>query len=460
MSIQAYSAENFLEIYALDNRKGINRDKDFFPNVHRANLRIERKARAIRNFYKKHKSSRTKLNPDRREQAQRLFKNLKSEKKRKRAALTESLQRVSEEISQKAFEISLTAGQANGKPTYSHGDTAAEYYALKQTAENIRRVYRVKQASRNEICSQILNMIKDGYSYHVVRADIKTFYESVPQRNLVKKLDFDSLLSVKSRRILKQVLATYSTMTAGSDKGIPRGVNVSADLAELYMRDLDERIKQLDGVCFYARYVDDIIVLFAQPKHLESIPRLPAISNLIESFDLEVNTEKTFEESISEKPEFEYLGYLFRCNGKDSEVALSCKKMERYHSRLSRVLRCYKRDKSINAKRAYRLLLSRLRFLTGNTQLSNAKSNAHTGIYFSNPLLTDLSQLRDLDMVLSFWARKELAKSPSLKSKVNELSFELGFSRRRIARFNRHKKPGELDELKKIVKAWSYAEKG
>ncbi|WP_156127844.1 hypothetical protein [Pseudooceanicola atlanticus] len=63
-------------------------------------------------------------------------------------------------------------------------------------------------------------------------------------------------------------------------------------------------------------------------------------------------------------------------------------------------------------------------------------------------------------MILSLWAWRELSAKPTLKSEVNKLSFEIGFMRRRMVRFNRHKKPGDRDEMNKIVGAWSYAEKG
>lgn len=460
MSTQAFSAENFLEIYDIDNRNGKNRDKDFFPEVHRSNLRIERKARAIRNFYKKHKAGKSKLNPSRRAQARVLFDNLKNEQKRKRATLTAELQEVSNLVCQKGFAISLTTGIANGKTTYSHSDNPQEYYALRQTGANLRAIYDVKQASRNEICAQILNLIQDGYSYHVARLDISSFYESVPQQELIKRLERDGLLSVQSKRILKQSLKAYSDLNGGTLKGIPRGVNISADLSELYMRDLDENIKQLDGVCFYARYVDDIIVFFAQPEHVKDSERLPKVVSVIKRFNLNVNPIKTKIYDIRTNPKIEYLGYIFECRSKMSKALLSEKKFQRYYARLNYVLKDYERDRSINSKRAHRLLLSRLKFLTGNTQLHNSKRNAHTGIFFSNPLLTDLTQLRDLDMVLSFWASKQLQNSPKLKQKVNSLSFEIGFARRRMFRFNRKRKPGQRDEMNKIVGAWSYAEKG
>jgi hypothetical protein len=43
-------------------------------------------------------------------------------------------------------------------------------------------------------------------------------------------------------------------------------VGISAILAELYMRDLDRNVASFDGVAFYARYVDDIVILFAPTK--------------------------------------------------------------------------------------------------------------------------------------------------------------------------------------------------
>ena len=48
-------------------------------------------------------------------------------------------------------------------------------------------------------------------------------------------------------------------------KGIPRGIGISAYLSELYMRDIDIKIKSLEDVIYYARYVDDIIVIIC-PK--------------------------------------------------------------------------------------------------------------------------------------------------------------------------------------------------
>src|SRR5699024_10410218 len=45
-------------------------------------------------------------------------------------------------------------------------------------------------------------------------------------------------------------------------KGLPRGIGVSAFLSELFMRDIDNQIRNLTDLVYYARYVDDIVAVF------------------------------------------------------------------------------------------------------------------------------------------------------------------------------------------------------
>ena len=44
--------------------------------------------------------------------------------------------------------------------------------------------------------------------------------------------------------------------------GVPRGIGISAYLSELFMRNVDNQIQELDDLIYYARYVDDIIAIF------------------------------------------------------------------------------------------------------------------------------------------------------------------------------------------------------
>jgi len=108
----------------------------------------------------------------------------------------------------------------------------------------------------------------------------------------------------------------------------------------------------------------------------------------------------------------------------------------------------YHLQKSKNSKKAYRLLLKRVRFLTGNTQLTHNKKNAFVGIYFGNPHLTNLWQLKQLDGELKGLSSKVF--SMTLKNKLNKLSFVKGYDEKIFRRFHRK------DEFREIVRAWKY----
>ena len=74
----------------------------------------------------------------------------------------------------------------------------------------------------------------------------------------------NQLLSPKSKTLIKSLLYSYNEITnqlglaKEERRGIPRGAGISAYLAELFMREIDNKIKRANNVSYYARYVDDI----------------------------------------------------------------------------------------------------------------------------------------------------------------------------------------------------------
>lgn len=69
---------------------------------------------------------------------------------------------------------------------------------------------------------------------------------------------------------------------------------MSAYLAELYMRDIDKQIKSLPTVSYYARYVDDIIIVFTPISTKDSRDYLVEIDKIIETkYSLARNKVKT-----------------------------------------------------------------------------------------------------------------------------------------------------------------------
>ncbi|MFA0260826.1 maturase, partial [Vibrio cyclitrophicus] len=95
--------------------------------------------------------------------------------------------------------------------------------------------------------------------------------------------------------------------------------------------------------------------------------------------------------------------------------------------------------------KAYKNLIIRLRFLTGNTRLYNSKSKAFVGVYFSNKFINSTSDLKGLDHFL--YAQANNLQDHKLKKRINKLSFENGFDQKIFRKFS-------IEELSNMSKVW------
>ena len=141
------------------------------------------------------------------------------------------------------------------------------------------------------------------------------------------------------------------------------------------------------------------------------------------------------------------VGMTVRNAGK-CEIAPSTAKVEKYRTRMKAAFEEYRMERSLRTRRAYRELIWRIKFLTGNTRLSNSKSRAATGIYYNNSIATDLTSFGQLDQELK--ALIGTLHSGSLQKKLKKLKFTTGFEQRRYHHFSAR-------ELQTIVRAWKYA---
>lgn len=85
-----------------------------------------------------------------------------------------------------------------------------------------------------------------------------------------------------------------------------------------------------------------------------------------------------------------------------------------------------------------RMLIKRIKFLTNNHQLFRRKSNVFIGIYFSNEFLSDPHpDLIELDKYLKMKITTlPVSTSIKLVNTLNIFSFENGFKKKSIVRFN------------------------
>ncbi|MEM9360125.1 MAG: antiviral reverse transcriptase Drt3a [Pseudomonadota bacterium] len=451
---QTFSRSNLEEIYDEDNRKGKNQDDVFFPEVSASSRRLSAKARALRAFKKRQKKF-AKYPKDVQRRYDVLFRNVLKQRRDRESRISNSLERVSSNINKRSFRVGITKNTKYAKPVYERDGNPESYYALRQITRNIRSLYKTKPANRNIIISQIQNLLDDNFPYFIIKTDIASFFESVDQERLVQKLLKDQLLSTSSVKIIKQILWDFSSLAGTTGKGIPRGLGLSSDLAELFLKVIDRQIQELEDVAYYARYVDDIIILVAPNKTTEKGKYLPKVRELLSNHGLALNEAKTFDcDRDSYQKKFNYLGYEFTLKKGAVDIDITHDKFTKLKKRLLSSFKAYEKQRHKNSKAAYRLLLKRIKFLTGNTRLVNSKRNAFVGVYFGNPNLNKYSRLKALDLILA--AKSSGLLSASLRAKLSEMSFERGHREKPFSKFNRHTGHTRRDEFSQIVEAWRH----
>lgn len=444
---QMFTTENFRRIYDAENRKGIDLANRYFPTLEPFTLAVRDKVQEIRDLRKVEATLKAE---DFEAQLLALKTELVTLKVAKSSAIDALMDDVSQKVLKPSFKISLSQKTGpKGKPVFCIDAEPETFFVIKQLQANIHHIYGVKQANRHDLVCQLRDMLGSKFPFELVRTDISSFYESIDRKRLVEKLDRDQLLSPASKKYVKQVLDSYG-LISGTPTGVPRGVGISAYLAELYLKPVDRAIRAIPGLVLYCRFVDDIVAVFARPpvgKDLGSFKEL--IIAIFGDNGLTHNAVKTSEFRLTDADpkKFEYLGYRFHLKSTRVEISPSAAKVAKYRARMNAAFVDYWRQKPVNPKGAFRNLVGRVKFLTGNTRLSNSKSCAVTGIYFNNSIVTDLSSFELLDRRLK--TRIAELKRPSLQKQLKNLKFTTGFEQRRYHNFS-------TKELQLIVRAWKH----
>jgi hypothetical protein len=441
---QSFSADNFRKILDYENRKGVYLEGEYFKDIEKITEEIKKCNKEIRD--KKNTVSAEDFEIFRIETNEKIEK-LREKKDKK---LNIELQKISDIVLNNKFRVKLTRDdEITGKPVYKVENKPEHYFALKQIQYNLGKLYKVKQSSRFAIVSQIKGLLGDDFPKYVIRTDIQEFYESIPHDLLLQKLNEENLLTFYSKKIIFQILKEYKRLS-GSNKGLPRGVGVSAYLAELYMRDIDKQIKSLPTVSYYARYVDDIIIIFTPISTKDSQNYLVEIDEIIETKNsLARNKQKTKTFNLVQNKtqcKLEYLGYQIHFGQGSINLKLTASKIDRYKRRIDLAIESYLNLAKVNEKKARKNLVKRIKFLTGNTRLLNNKKNILVGVFYSNNLLTDNSDFRYLDSYLTDKIQS-LISVVHLQTRLAKYKFEEGFSSKRFSAFT-------TNELSVILEIW------
>lgn len=266
---------------------------------------------------------------------------------------------------------------------------------------NLKLNARLRLPNRSEIVASLISSLRDGTSYKVYRFDIVSFYESIDRARLYNLLEKNSLCSHKTLGLIKRLFETFHN---DGIKGLPRGLDISAYLSEIYLMGFDEKIKKLSHVSFYARFVDDIIII---TNHISDENITPQVKSIL-SPELTLHDENEYrkhshiflEKSGEYSPvtaihqTLNYLGYEFKIFNYYStnsefrakrkiEIDISNNKVTKIKSRISSSLLSYCSSRKTESD--YKLLLKRVKALTGNYEIHASGTNIKikTGIYYN-----------------------------------------------------------------------------
>ncbi|WP_166387521.1 antiviral reverse transcriptase Drt3a [Polaribacter sp. 11A2H] len=444
---QSFSSSNFNKLFLKENRKG-NFDKTHFTKEY---LDKHEEFKSILREKLDLKKIQVLSKEELDDFAERL-EDVNNEKEEIRLSIFESY---SNTINSKELPFQFKIEYNSIKEAYTVEKDPASYYAVKQLQRNINKTFKVIQADRNKIIKQIFNIVSDGFPKIIIKTDIKSFYESIPQDKLFKKIENNTLLSPFSKKLIKRLFYEFEDKKDKNKiplgEGIPRGVGISAYLSELYMRDIDNEVKALEDVIYYARYVDDIIVIICpktESKKRDYLSEIRAIvsKNLLELKDGTDGEENKTQEIILfqnknknkkdfDSDEFKYLGYKFilehfpkNCKT-DLTIEISDNKIKKkYIDRLDAIVNVYNNDSKYNEKEARKMMFSRLKFLTGNFHLNNNKRNIKSGVFYSNRMLelnhNNFESLNILNLELNKKI-KTLSPPKGIKNKNNNFKEKL-----------------------------------
>lgn len=135
--------------------------------------------------------------------------------------------------------------------------------------------------------------------------------------------------------------------------GLPRGIRVSAWLSELAMDPFDKALRTAEGVYFYARFADDIIIFCNTEADSKRI--YDFADEQLGKQGLRLNEEKSAIWNDKKDIPLQFLGYSFDKDDKCLRVDIAASKMDKLKTRLTKALVHFAKDNNYDLLRIFKL---------------------------------------------------------------------------------------------------------
>ncbi|MCO5155937.1 MAG: RNA-directed DNA polymerase [Aquamicrobium sp.] len=365
-------------------------------------------------------------------------------------------------------QVDIASSKLRNSDVYRLNDIS-EQLILRHINRTIRRITRIKQSNRTSIVNSIIRLSEEGLPFRIYKLDIASFYESIDPAAVIEQIRRDGAYSSHFSSLLRTFFACLTNVNI---LGLPRGLAISATLSEILMRDFDREAMLDPRVHYYARFVDDIIIITSGKENAREFLRtvrrrlLPGIS--FNSKKTRIYTLSQFSNTHNASPpidaELDYLGYKIsihhtqrtdRRYHRKVRLDLSEKKEKRIKSRL------YLSFAEFRINNDFTALLNRVRMLCNNFHFIDVDRSIKrkSGIFFNYPLINlDASEaLPRLDRYLHHLIVSHYAAAPgpglfgrAQREALFRNSFVKGYREKRFFHFP----PSQLAAL---TRCWRYA---
>ena len=156
---------------------------------------------------------------------------------------------------------------------------------------------------------RVAQLLKAGKVW-VVDADLKAYFDTIPQDRLMKLLEeqiADGPMLELIRKMLRQGVMETGQGWQPTEQGTPQGAVVSPLLANIYLNPLDHLMARQGREM--VRYADDFVILCESQAEAQAV--LEQLRQWTEAAGLKLHPTKTRIVDASQRGGFDFLGYHF-----------------------------------------------------------------------------------------------------------------------------------------------------
>lgn len=284
--------------------------------------------------------------------------------------------------------------QRKKRDIYTFDKDSVEYILTRYLKVKLDNIFNIKYVSRNKIINTLFNtlpVINDLNDFVIIRADFKSFFDSVLTEHVYEEYIKNSELKRVDKRIIKKYTEKFKFCYAG--------LCLSNSLTEIVCRNFDKKLRAiLDryGVVYCERYVDDILIILN--SYISEVDIMDIFEDTIKEVfgdsPVKLNREKYLyiaRREIIDNKRFDFLGYSFTILKKDKKLemkfGIADAKIKKYSNRYKNIFLDYKRNNNVE------LLRQRLKIQSSRTIVTK-RINKKSFKWMTKGIVANYNELR------------------------------------------------------------------